>query len=76
MNGSTFTYTAVLQSGDSKFLRWEGPCATGTGGTSLSCTLPVGSDPGPVATAVFEYYQCGGGLISASNAPGCTKVSP
>ena len=75
-NGSTFTFTALAKSGDSKFLRWDGPCATGTGGTSLICTLPVGSDPGPVATAVFEYYLCNGGLITNTDAPGCIKVSP
>jgi hypothetical protein len=73
--GSTATFR-VQGTGQSAFIRWEGPCVNGTGGTSQTCTLPVGAAQAPVATAYLEYFRCANGSLTDVPAPNCTKVQP
>lgn len=80
-SGSTVTATRFLVgAGLSAFIQWNGSCSAG-GGVLGSCTLTAGGTPTPVATAVFEYYDCGSqgytdGGTGPTPPPGCTKVRP
>lgn len=79
--GSTVTATRQHTSGGlSLFIQWDGVCTTG-GGVQPSCTQVVGTAPPPMATAVFEYYDCGNqgysdGGTGPNPPPNCTKIRP
>ncbi len=77
--GSEVRFTAKPNN-QAQFVRWEGSCRFGTGGTEPLCILQETASGGPPAglRLFHEYWQCPNGSIADGIAPGsnCVKVRP